>query len=295
MSDLKAILKNVKRLEMKSRRRSNFVFAGEYHSAFKGRGMMFKEVREYMPGDDIRFIDWNVSARLGHPYSKLFEEERSLTVMLLLDVSASMQVGTRQRTKQELMLELAATLAFAALNNNDKVGAICFTDRVELLIPPAKGKAHILYLLRMLLSLQPVGKGSDAAVALQLLMRTQRHTSICCLLSDFAGATALQAHMKPVAVKHDCIAMQLFDHADLGLPPGGLLQLADAETGEQRLVDTRDRQLQQAMQHAFARHSQQFQQQAVAAHWDYLRFRTDHDFVPVLQQFFLQRIQRRTA
>jgi uncharacterized protein (DUF58 family) len=295
MSDLKAILKKVKRLEMKSRRRSNYVFAGEYHSAFKGRGMMFKEVREYMPGDDIRFIDWNVSARLGHPYSKLFEEERSLTVMLLLDVSASMQVGTRQRTKHELMLELAATLAFAALNNNDKVGAICFTDRVELLIPPAKGKAHILYLLRMLLSLQPVGKGSDAAVALHLLMRTQRHTSICCLLSDFAGATALPTCMKPAAVKHDCIAMQLFDHADLGLPPGGLIQLVDAETGEQRLVDTRDPQLQQAMQQAFVRHSQQFQQQAVAAGWDYLRFRTDHDFIPVLQQFFLQRIQRRTA
>lgn len=278
-------------MEIRSRRLSNHVFAGEYHSAFKGRGMTFKEVREYFPGDDIRFIDWNVSARFGHPFSKLFEEERSLTLMLLLDMSASTSTGTRQKTKRTLMTEMAAALAFAAMGNNDKVGAILFTNEVELLIPPAKGKGHVLYMLRKILAHEPKGNSTNIEPALKLLQKTMKQTTISFVLSDFAAPDCSKA-MKATAVRHDCIAIHFFDQLDFQLPANALLPLADPETQQITWADTHDRKAMAQWQQQFVRHTEQLKDRIISSGWDYLRFRTDHDFVPTLQQFFLNRIKR---
>lgn len=291
MSDLKAILKQIQRLEIRSRRLSNHVFAGEYHSAFKGRGMTFKEVREYFPGDDIRFIDWNVSARFGHPFSKLFEEERSLTLMLLLDMSASTATGTRQKTKRTLMTEIAAALAFAAMGNNDKVGAILFTNEVELFIPPGKGKGHVLYMLRKILAHEPKGNSTNIEPALKLLQKTMKQTTISFVLSDFAAPNCSKA-MKATAVRHDCIAIHLFDQLDFQLPANALLPLTDPETQQVSWVDTHDTKALAQWQQQFVGYTQRLKDAIIAAGWDYLRFRTDHDFVPTLQQFFFNRIKR---
>ena len=189
---LKDILKKVKILEIKSKRLTANIFGGEYHSAFKGRGMSFKEVREYSHGDDVRFIDWNTSARFGHPFSKVFEEERELTVMLLIDVSASNMMGSRQRTKQELITEICAVLAFSAINNNDKVGAIFFSNEVEKYIPPKKGREHILFIIRTLLSFEPKSRQTNIAAALTFFNRTVRQKSIAFLCSDFARLLAYE-------------------------------------------------------------------------------------------------------
>lgn len=278
-------------MEIRSRRLSNHVFAGEYHSAFKGRGMTFKEVREYFPGDDIRFIDWNVSARFGHPFSKLFEEERSLTLMLLLDMSASTSTGTRQKTKRTLMTEMAAALAFAAMGNNDKVGAILFTNEVELLIPPGKGKGHVLYMLRKILAHEPKGNSTNIEPALKLLQQTMKQTTISFVLSDFAAPNCSKA-MKATAVRHDCIAIHLFDQLDFQLPANALLPLIDPETQQVSWVDTHDTKALAQWQQQFVAYTQRLKDSITAAGWDYLRFRTDHDFVPTLQQFFLNRIKR---
>jgi uncharacterized protein (DUF58 family) len=292
MSDLKAILIQVQVLELKSKRLSNHVFAGEYHSAFKGRGMMFKEVREYSPGDDIRFIDWNVSARFGHPFSKVFEEERSLTVMLLLDMSGSNQLGSRGKSKRTLMTELAAVLAFSAISNNDKVGAILFTDKVEKFIPPAKGRDHVLYLLRQLISFESVSSKTNFQPPLKMLRNLMKQTCISFLLSDFY-APDFEKELKATAIKHDCIAVHLFDQLETSLPTNALIPLQDAETGAIRWMDTHQHGFNKAWQAHFAQRTQALKQQVLSCGWDYLRFRTDHDYVPALQQFFINRTGRR--
>ncbi len=291
MPDLKEILKNVHRLEIKSKRLSSHVFAGEYHSAFKGRGMSFKEVREYSPGDDIRFIDWNVSARFGHPFSKVFEEERSLTMMLLLDMSASNHMGSFQKTKRDLMAEIAAVLAFSAISNNDKVGAMLFTDKVEAYIAPAKGKEHVLYLIRRILSFEAASKGTDALPALRLLQQTMKQTTITFLLSDFY-MQGYQKAMKATAIKHDCIAIHLFDKMEMEMPAKTLIPLQDAESGEIRWLDTHQPHFKKLWPMHFASITNALKEQILFSGWDYLRFRTDHDYVPALQQFFLKRIKK---
>src|ERR1700737_3804239 len=208
------ILRKVRELEIKSKRLTRHIFTGEYHSAFKGRGMSFREVREYYPGDDVRFIDWNVSARFGHPFSKLFEEERELTVMLLVDVSASSLFGTVHARKKEMITEVCAVLAFSAINNNDKVGIILFSDKIESYIPPKKGRQHVLYIVRQLLTLEPKNKGTSLNEAIRFLTRSSRQKSIVFLLSDFADDKFEDA-LKVAGKKHDMTGIKIYDKMDM--------------------------------------------------------------------------------
>ena len=235
------LLKRVRRLEIKTKTLSNNIFAGEYHAAFKGRGMLFAEVREYQPGDDVRDIDWNVTARMNRPYIKVFEEERELTVMLLVDVSASGWFGTKNRTVRELAAEIAATLAFSAMQNNDKVGAILFSDRIEKFIPPAKGKRHILRIVRELLDFEPQGKRTDVARAMEYFMRVMSKRTIAFMLSDFFDTHNFDKPLSVAARKHDFIGLRLYDDRMAEMHNVGLVRVADAETGHEQYVDTANR------------------------------------------------------
>src|SRR6478672_11676134 len=217
MANISDILKKVRELEIISKRRTNHLFTGEYHTAFKGKGMSFKEVREYQPGDDVRFIEWNVSARMGHTYSKLFEEERELSVYLLVDVSASSLFGTYRQTKRDLITEICAVIAFSAVSNNDKAGIIFFSDKVEKHIPAKKGKDHVLYMVREMLSFEGKSAQTDIVKALQFLNNTTRHKSIVFILSDFADAGYSQA-LRVAAKRHDIIGLQVYDKRDEQLP-----------------------------------------------------------------------------
>ncbi len=240
----KEILKKVKRIEITTRGMVNDVFSGEYHSVFKGRGMEFSEVREYQIGDDIRTIDWNVTARYGHPYVKVFEEERELTVMLLVDASSSGEFGTFERMKGEIAVEICALLAFSAIKNNDKVGLIIFTDKVEKFIPPRKGKSHVLRVLRELLYFEPEDKQTDIDAALQYLSRVIRRRSTTFLVSDFLSKDYGQA-LRIANKKHDIVAIHIVDPREMELPNVGYIELEDAETGEHVLLDTSDREVRQ--------------------------------------------------
>src|SRR4029079_5438648 len=231
------ILKKVRILEIKSKKLATDLFTGEYHSAFKGKGMSFKEVREYAAGDDIRFIDWNVSARLGHPYSKVFEEERELTVMLLVDISASSLFGTVHARKRDMITEIGAVLIFSAVNNADKIGAIFYSDKVEAYIPPKKGKQHALYIVRQLLSKEPTGKGTEVSKALRYFNNVTRQKSIAFILSDFLDANYEDA-LRISGKKHDVIGIKIYDKMDMELPKAGLLQVQDAETGTTKWIDS---------------------------------------------------------
>src|SRR5688500_4699486 len=231
------ILKKVRELEIKSKKLTSGLSTGDYHSAFKGKGMSFREVREYYAGDDIRFIDWNVSARFGHPFSKVFEEERELTVMLLIDVSASSFFGTVNATKKDVATEIAAVLAFSVVNNGDKIGAILYSDKIEKYIPPKKGKQHALYILRELLSIEPAQKGTAVATALRYFTNTTRQRSISFVLSDFID-DRYHDQLRIAARKHDVIGLKIYDRMDRQLPDVGLLRVEDAETGKQKWVDS---------------------------------------------------------
>src|SRR3954452_7682610 len=219
-----SLLKKVRELEIISKRLTNHLFTGEYHTAFKGRGMAFKEVREYQPGDDVRFIEWNVSARMGHTYSKLFEEERELSVYMLVDVSASSLFGTYKQTKRDLITEICAVLAFSAISNNDKAGVILYSDKVEKYIPAKKGKDHVLFMVRELLNHRPHSAYTDTLKALRFLNNTTKHKSIVFILSDFADAGYHDA-LRVAARRHDVIGVQVFDRRDEELPKAGLLQV----------------------------------------------------------------------
>ena len=240
----KEILKKVKRIEITTRGMVNDVFSGEYHSVFKGRGMEFSEVREYQIGDDIRTIDWNVTARYGHPYVKVFEEERELTVMLLVDASSSGEFGTFERMKGEIAVEICALLAFSAIKNNDKVGLIIFTDKVEKFVPPRKGKSHVLRVLRELLYFEPENKKTDIDAALEYLSRVIRRRSTAFLVSDFLSKDYGQA-LRIANKKHDIVAIHIVDPREIELPKIGYIELEDAETGEQVLLDTSNREVRQ--------------------------------------------------
>lgn len=231
------ILRKVRDLEIKSKHLASDLFSGEYHSAFKGKGMSFREVREYYAGDDIRFIDWNVSARFNHPFSKVFEEERELTVMLLIDISASSLFGTVGAIKKDLATEIAAVLSFAAVNNGDKVGAILYSAKIEKYIPPKKGKQHALYIIREMLGSESAGKGTALKKALQYFTNINRQKSIAFVLSDFLDA-GYEDTLRIAGSRHDLVGLKIYDRMDQHLPDAGLLQIEDAESGERRWIST---------------------------------------------------------
>ena len=282
------ILKKVRELEIKSKKLTSDLFTGEYHSAFKGRGMSFKEVREYAAGDDIRFIDWNVSARFGHPYSKMFEEERELTVMLLVDISNSSLFGTVHARKKDIITEIAAVLAFSAVNNGDKVGVIFYSNVVEAYIPPKKGKQHALYIVRELLSKEPKGKGTAAIGALRFFNNCTRQKSIAFVLSDFLDANYENA-LRIAGKKHDVIGVKLYDKMDVQLPDAGLLQVQDAENSKTKWVDSSNSFVRYSYEQEFFRVTAYATQVFKKAGCDLLHVRTGEDYVKVLQKFFISR------
>ncbi len=235
------LLKKVRKVEIKTRGLSNQLFSGEYHTAFKGRGMTFSEVREYQAGDDIRAIDWNVTARFNNTYVKIFEEEREMTVMLLVDVSASGEFGTQKQLKQELITELCAVLAFSAIQNNDKIGVIFFTDKVEKFIPPKKGKTHILRIIRDLIEFKPEHKKTDIRQALKYLTNVIKKRSIAFVISDFITDANFIDALKIANKKHDLVALRIYDKREMELPNIGLVKFMDAETGALKWIDTSDK------------------------------------------------------
>ncbi len=282
------ILKKVRELEIKSKKLTSDLFTGEYHSAFKGKGMSFKEVREYAAGDDIRFIDWNVSARFGHPFSKVFEEERELTVMLLVDISASSLFGTVHARKKDIITEIAAVLSFSAVNNGDKIGVIFYSDIVEAYIPPKKGRQHALYIVRELLSKEPRGKGTQVSKALRRFTNSTKQKSIAFILSDFLDANYEDA-LRIAGKKHDVIGIKLYDRMDIQLPNAGLVQIQDAETAKTRWVDTGNDFVRYKYEQEFFRVTDYSTQTFKKAGSDLLHIRTNEDYVKVLQKFFISR------
>lgn len=282
------ILKKVRELEIKSKKLTRHLFTGEYHSAFKGRGMLFKEVREYHHGDDIRFIDWNVSARFNHPFSKVFEEERELTVMLLVDVSASSLFGTVHARKKDLVTEMAAVLAFSAISNNDKVGVIFFSDKVEKFIPAKKGRDHVLYIVRELLTAEPSRKGTNLTEAFRRFTNSTRQKCIAFVLSDFLDKQFEDA-LKVSGKKHDVIGVKVYDKMDMQLPDIGLVEIEDSETGQRRWIDTGDYLLRQNYQADFFKYTEYCKTIFTKAGCDLLHIRTDEDYVKVLKKFFVSR------
>lgn len=282
------ILKKVRALEIRSKKLTSDLFTGEYHSAFKGKGMSFKEVREYAAGDDIRFIDWNVSARFGHPFSKVFEEERELTVMLLVDISSSSLFGTVHGTKRDIITEIAAVLSFSAVNNADKIGVIFYSDIIEAYIPPKKGKQHALYIVRELLSLEPKGKGTRLAKALQFFNNMTRQKSIAFVLSDFLDANYEDA-LRIAGRKHDVVGIKLYDPMDQRLPDAGMMQVRDAETDRRKWVDSSNAYVRYSYEQQFFHVTKYSTDAFKKAGSDLLHIRTDEDYVKVLQKFFISR------
>jgi uncharacterized protein (DUF58 family) len=282
------ILKKVKELEIKSKKITTHLFTGEYHSAFKGRGMSFREVREYDAGDDIRFIDWNVSARFSHPFTKLFEEERELTLMLMIDVSASSLFGTVHARKKDIITEIGAVLSFSAISNNDKVGAIFFSDKVEKYIPPKKGKQHALYIVREMLTAKPKHTGTNLSEAIRFFNNSTRQKSISFILSDFLDDKFGDA-LKVAGRKHDLIGIKVYDRMDMQLPEAGLMQVRDSETGVTKWLDTGDFMVRNQYEQKFFSHSNWCKNIFLRAGSDLLHVRTDEDYVKVLQKFFIGR------
>ncbi len=282
------ILKKVRRVEIRTRGLVNEVFSGEYHSVFKGRGMNFSEVREYQYGDDIRSIDWNVTARTGHPFVKVFEEERELTVMLVVDVSASGDFGTRERMKGEVAVEICALLAFSAIKNNDKVGLIIFSDRIEKFVPPRKGRPHVLRVLRELFYHQPQGRGTDIRGALEYLTRVIKRRAVVFLVSDFKAPQ----FEKPLSVsgrRHDLIAVRMGDHREAVLPALGYMEFEDAETGELHTVNTADPRFRAEFEKRAARERAELGTTFQHSRVDVIDIETDQPYVQPLMRFFKER------
>lgn len=288
MLTIKEILKKVRQLEIKSKQLTSNIFSGEYHSAFKGKGMSFKEVREYAAGDDPRFIDWNVSARFGHPFSKVFEEERELTVMLLVDVSASSLFGTTNASKKEISTEIAAVITFSAINNGDKVGVIFYSDKIEKYIPAKKGRDHALFIIRELLSVSSHRRSTKLSTALRYFTNINKHKSTAFILSDFVDTGYAEA-LRVSASRHDVVGIQIYDKMDVQLPKIGLLRIEDAETGEQKWIDTSSAYVRHEYEKAFFAQTEAANKAFKKSGSDLLHVRTDEDYVKVLQKFFLSR------
>jgi uncharacterized protein (DUF58 family) len=285
------LLKKVRQIEIKTRGLVNHVFSGEYHSVFKGRGMEFSEVREYQYGDDIRSIDWNVSARFNHPFVKIFEEERELTVMLLVDLSRSEAFGSSESMKNEIATEICAVLAFSAIRNNDKVGLILFTDRIEKFIPPKKGKSHILRIVRELLSFEPKGSGTSIRVGLEYLNHVMKKRSITFLLSDFID-TEYDNALRIVGRRHDVIAVTLQDPRERELPKVGIINMRDAESGVLRWIDTNSVHVRQTLRTYWQNHEAQLKRLFLSAKVDRIDIRVDRAYIKPLVDFFKLREQR---
>lgn len=287
--DTQEILNKVRKIEIKARGLSNNIFAGQYHSAFKGRGMAFSEVREYQYGDDIRDIDWNVSARFHKPYVKVFEEERELTVMLLIDVSGSLDFGTRNMTKQEMVTEIAATLAFSAIQNNDKIGVIFFSDKIEKYIPPKKGRKHILFIIREMLDFHPESRKTDVKLAVEFLTSVLKRRCTAFLMSDFYVQNEFENALTICNRKHDVVAVQVYDPCAEQLPDVGLMKVKDAETGHEMYIDTSDKRLRNA-HNAYWRHRQQTLRSIFNnSNVDNVSIATNQDYVKSLLQLFAMR------
>ena len=287
-----ALLKKVRKIEIKTKGLSNHIFAGEYHTAFKGKGMAFSEVREYQPGDDVRSIDWNVTARYNAPFVKVFEEEREMTVMLLIDVSASGNFGTQEQFKRELATELSAILAFSAIKNNDKVGVIFFTDKVEQFIPPKKGKSHILRIIREVLAFQPTGKGTNIAEALEYFNSVIKKRSICFILSDFMSKD-FERPLKIASKKHDLIALRIHDTREYTLPNVGLVPMQDAETEKMIFVDTSSKKVRDNFAKNRLQATEKLRKLFPASGVDLIDITTGTDYVKPLINFFKTRGSRR--
>jgi uncharacterized protein (DUF58 family) len=286
------LLKKVKKIELSTRHLVNEVFGGEYHSVFKGRGMEFAEVREYTPGDDIRTIDWNVSARTGVPFVKLFEEERELTVMILVDASASGAFGTRVQMKRTLAAELSAVLAFSAVKNNDKVGLIIFTDRVEKYIPPRKGRSHVLRVIREVLDHEPEHQGTSINTALEFMSRVIRKRAVTFMISDFLDKD-YEKSIKQASRKHDMLSFHLQDPWEIDLPNLGLIQIHDGETGETSLINTGKSSFRKTYEAKSKERIAKLQAFFKSSGLDYLPIRTDVPYVDPLINFFRKRASRR--
>jgi uncharacterized protein (DUF58 family) len=289
--DTRELLKKVRQIEIKTRGLVNQVFSGEYHSVFKGRGMEFSEVREYQYGDDIRSIDWNVSARFNHPFVKVFEEERELTVMLLVDFSRSGSFGTAQAFKNDIATEICAVLAFSAIKNNDKVGLLLFTDRIEKFVPPKKGRAHILRIIRELISFDPQGRGTNLRQGLEYFNHVMKKRSIAFLISDFID-DGYDRILRIVSRKHDVIAVELTDPREEILPDAGLMKIRDAETDAERWVDSGDQMVRAAFVQYWQARKQARRSLFVRSRVDAISIRVDRPYIKPIVDFFKLRENR---
>ena len=283
------IIKKVRKIEIKTRGLSSNIFAGQYHSAFKGRGMAFSEVREYQFGDDVRDIDWNVTARFHRPYVKVFEEERELTVMLLIDVSGSLDFGTQKQMKRDMVTEIAATIAFSAIQNNDKIGVVFFSDRIEKYIPPKKGRKHILYIIRELLDFKPESQRTDIQQAVEYLTQVIKRRCTCFLLSDFIDERDYRQPLTIANRKHDIVGIQVYDRRIAELPTVGLMRVKDAETGHMEWVDSSSKRVRNAQAQWWRTSQERLNDTLTRAGVDHVSVRTDQDYVVALRNLFAQR------
>jgi uncharacterized protein (DUF58 family) len=282
------LLKKVRAIEIRTKGLSKQIFSGEYHSAFKGRGMAFSENREYQHGDEIRTIDWNVTARFGHPYVKIFEEERELTAIIMADVSASGDFGTRQQLKRQLITELTGVLAFSAIQNNDKIGVLLFSDRIELFIPPKKGRTHILRIISELLDFQPQGQGTNISLALDYLNRVVKKRAICFLLSDFLDQGFDHA-LRITSRKHDLVAIHVEDRGEAQLPNAGWLLIRDAESGETRWINSSSKSVQKALKSEYIERKSKLKESFGKAGVDFISLKTDEPYIQPLMTLFKKR------
>lgn len=287
--DTSEILKRVRKIEIKTRRLSSNIFAGQYHSAFKGRGMAFSEVREYQFGDDVRDIDWNVTARFHRPFVKVFEEERELTVMLLIDVSGSLEFGTQRQQKKDMVTEIAATLAFSAIQNNDKIGVIFFSDKIERYIPPKKGRKHILYIIREMLDFHAESRKTDIGKAVEYLTSVSKRKCTAFLLSDFYTRTEFEQSLTICNRKHDVAAIQVYDIRDKILPDVGLMKICDAETDHEMYIDTSNKKLRRAHTQYWMNKQNVLEQIFDKSNVDHVSIATNEDFVKSLMVLFQMR------
>lgn len=287
--DAKELLKKVRKIEIKSRGLSQNIFAGEYHSTFKGRGMMFSEVREYQYGDDIRDIDWNVTARHNHPYVKVYEEERELTVMLLVDVSGSRNFGAVGPEKRDMIAEIAATLAFSAIQNNDKIGVIFFSDRIEKFIPPKKGKKHILFIIRELIDFKPESRGTDISMAVRYFADAMKRRCTAFLISDFIDQSDYRQALTIACNRHEIMALQVYDKRDASMPNVGLMRIADLETGATRWIDTSSQKVRQTYGKWWYGRQQAMSETLKSCRVDFATIATDEDYVKALLGLFKSR------
>ena len=283
------ILKRVRSVEIKTRRLSDNIFAGQYHSAFKGRGMAFSEVREYQFGDDVRDIEWNVTARFHRPYVKVFEEERELTVMLMVDVSGSLAFGSQKQEKREMVTEIAATIAFSAIKNNDKIGVIFFSDHVEKYIPPKKGRKHILYIISQLLDFKPESNRTDVSQAIETLTRMQKRRCTAFIMSDFYQQKSFLKELQVCNKKHDVVAIQVYDRRDSELPDIGLMRVRDPETGHEQYLDTSSRRVRTAYKAAWLERQDRLKETFSHSGVDAIAVPTSDDYVKHLMMLFKKR------